>query len=174
MNENYKQVKKAGYTLEVTTTKYGEGYMHLLKEGVRVIRIHIMTNNRAGKAIMETLPNTRPGSHMDCAMNDLKQIALNQAKRDERHILNTYLDREIDKLFLKTGCSDFWHAAARSTMYRLASQYANSCEIIKEVKDKKHLNKYHEFVYGYLASDQHEFPQNTLDGIASIIKQNLN
>ena len=173
MNENYKAITKAGYTLEVTTIKYGEGYMHLLQDGERVIRIHIMTNNRTGKVIMASLPKAMPGSHVDCAMNDLKEVALNRVRRAQRQAVNAYLDEQIGKSFAIEGCKNFWLMSARSTMLRLASQYSNSYDITKNIRLKTHLNNFHEFVYGYLVSEQTELPQNTFHGITQTITEQL-
>lgn len=174
MNGNYKAITEAGYTLEATTTKYGEGYMHLLQDGERVIRIHIMTNNRTGKVIMASLPKAMPGSHVDCAMNDLREVALNRVRRAQRQAVNAYLDEHIGQSFAVESCKSFWLMSARSIMFRLASQYSNTYDITKKIRQKTHLNNFHEFVYEYLAGEQTEFPQNTFEGFASIITQHLN
>lgn len=74
MNKNFEIIKGAGYTIEATTTKYGEGYMHLVQAGKRVARIPFMTNNRSAKKIVEELPTSRTGTHSDLAMKQLASV----------------------------------------------------------------------------------------------------
>lgn len=74
MNTNFEQITICGYTVEATTGKKGEGYMHLVQNGTRVARIPFMTNNRSAKKIMEELPLSRKGTHADMALKQLVAV----------------------------------------------------------------------------------------------------
>lgn len=74
MNKNYERITQCGYTVEATTGKHGESYMHLVQKGLRVARIPFMTNNRSAKKIVEELPLSRNGSHADFAMKQLVAV----------------------------------------------------------------------------------------------------
>jgi hypothetical protein len=173
MNKNYEQIIEAGYTLEVTTTKRGEGYMHLLRHGERVIRIHIMTNNRTGKVIMASLPNAQAGTRMDIAMNDLKEVALNRDRRDKRTAIQIYLDSEINKIFARVGCTEFWALSARAQMYKYANEYAITSDVSGNLPLESHLNRFHDFAYHYLAGQQSDHSWNTFAGIQETINTHL-
>lgn len=174
MNENYKAITEAGYKLEVTTTKYGEGYMHVLEGSERVIRIHIMTNNRTGKVIMASLPKAKPGTLMDIAMGDLREVAISRKNRNERKQVNAFLDADIGRRFSRDGSDDFWSMASRAQMFKYASDYSATYDISKRMPIEAHLNKFHEFAYHNLANKLHDNSLTNLAGIASTINKKLN